>query len=224
MNFVWIDAIKFGDHAKALNLQEPKWPAFVVQDLDKQLKYPFDQSKEVTPEAADDWVEKYLTGTLEPTLKSQSIPETQSEAVYSLVGKSFEEVVYDDSKDVFVEFYASWCAHCKRLAPIFETLAEKYADFKDTLVIAKLEAQENDLPASVPFRISGFPTLKFKPAGGRDFIDYEGDRSLESLIAFVEENSKNSLVPKVIAEEDAQVPLSNNASEPAPAADHHDEL
>jgi len=30
VNFVWIDAVQFGDHAKALNLQEPKWPAFVI--------------------------------------------------------------------------------------------------------------------------------------------------------------------------------------------------
>ena len=56
-----------------------------------------------------------------------------------------------------------------------------------------MEATENDLPPSVPFRVSGFPTLKFKPAGSREFIDYDGDRSLESLIAFVEENAKNSL-------------------------------
>ena len=56
-----------------------------------------------------------------------------------------------------------------------------------------MEATENDLPPTVPFRISGFPTLKFKPAGSRNFLDYDGDRSLESLIAFVEENAKTSL-------------------------------
>lgn len=79
-----------------------------------------------------------------------------------------------------------------------------------------MEAQDNDLPASVPFRVSGFPTLKFKPAGGRDFVDYEGDRSLESLIAFVEEHAKNSLAPPPKAEEDAQVPLGTNASSEKP--------
>ena len=59
-----------------------------------------------------------------------------------------------------------------------------------------MEATENDLPPSVPFRIAGFPTIKFKPAGTRDFLDYEGDRSLESLVAFVEQHAKNSLEPK----------------------------
>ena len=60
-----------------------------------------------------------------------------------------------------------------------------------------MEAQENDLPPSAPFRVAGFPTLKFKPAGSREFLDYEGDRSLESLVAFVEEHAKNPLDPSI---------------------------
>jgi len=56
-----------------------------------------------------------------------------------------------------------------------------------------MEAVDNDIPPSAPFRVSGFPTIKFKKAGTRDFIDYNGDRSLENLIAFVHENAKNSL-------------------------------
>lgn len=64
---------------------------------------------------------------------------------------------------------------------------------------AKMEAQENDLPPSAPFKIQGFPTIKFRPAGSKEFIDYDGDRSLESLIAFVEENAKNPLEPPAAA-------------------------
>ncbi|KAF8974519.1 disulfide isomerase [Flammula alnicola] len=220
MNFVWIDAAKFGDHAKALNLIEAKWPAFVIQDLEKQLKYPFDQSKEVTSEAAGDWVEQYLAGTIQPQLKSQPIPESQDESVFTLVGKNFEDVVYDDNKDVFVEFYASWCGHCKRLKPIWDSLGDKYAAIKDRVVIAKMEAQENDLPPSVPFRIAGFPTLKFKPAGSKSFIDYEGDRSFESLVSFLEEHAKNSL--DLPTADEAQVPL--EASNTTGSQAQHDEL
>jgi len=125
------------------------------------------------------------------------------------VGKNFEEIVFDDSKDVFIEFYATWCGHCKRLKPIWDSLGERFADRKDLITIAKMEATENDLPPSVSFQISGFPTIKFKPAGSPDFIDYDGDRSLESLIEFVEANAKNSLEPLVpfIIEDDDQVPL-----------------
>jgi protein disulfide-isomerase A1 len=108
MNFVWIDAIQFGDHAKALNLQQTKWPGFVVHDLSDQLKYPYDQNKPFTPEGAGDWVQQFLDGKLQPELKSQPIPENQNESVFNLVGKQFEEIVFDDSKDVFLELYASW--------------------------------------------------------------------------------------------------------------------
>ncbi|OBZ70429.1 Protein disulfide-isomerase [Grifola frondosa] len=223
INFVWIDAVKFGDHARALNLNEEKWPSFVVQDLSKQLKYPYDQSLEVKADAVDEMLSQFLDGKLEPQLKSQPIPDTQDESVFNLVGKQFEEVVFDNDKDVFVEFYASWCGHCKRLKPTWDSLGDRYADVKDRITIAKMEATENDLPPSVPFRISGFPTLKFKKAGTSDFIDYDGDRSLESLIAFVEENAENPLDPKV--------PFGKATPPPPPAQeqeqvvlDHHDEL
>ncbi|PFH52764.1 hypothetical protein AMATHDRAFT_139013 [Amanita thiersii Skay4041] len=222
MNFVWIDAVQFGDHAKALNLVESKWPSFVVQDLTKQLKYPFDQSKEVTPEAVSAFVEEYLEGKIEPTLKSEPVPETQDEPVYVVVGKNFEEVVLDDNKDVFIEFYATWCGHCKRLKPTWDSLGERFADRKDRITIAKMEATENDLPQSVPFRVSGFPTIKFKPAGTRDFVDYDGDRSLESLVAFVEEHAKNSLESPVAPQDNnTQVPLEDSKVE---TDSSHDEL
>ncbi|KDQ64544.1 hypothetical protein JAAARDRAFT_118170 [Jaapia argillacea MUCL 33604] len=222
VNFVWIDAIKFGDHAKALNLPEPKWPSFVVQDLTQQLKYPLDQSKPFTTEVVGEWIELFVAGKLEPQLKSEAIPESQDEPVFVLVGKQFDEVVFDDEKDVFIEFYATWCGHCKRLKPTWDSLGERYESIKDRITIAKMEATENDLPPSVPFRISGFPTLKFKQAGSREFIDYDGDRSLESLIAFVEENAKNSLeIPEIPepVESTEQVPLAE-PEEPS----HHDEL
>lgn len=225
MNFVWIDAIKFGDHAKALNLVEAKWPAFVIQSIEKQLKYPLDQTKEVTTETVESWVKQYLNDELQPQLKSQPIPAQQDEPVYILVGKNFEEVVFDDTKDVFVEFYATWCGHCKRLSPIWDSLGEKYRAVKDRLIIAKLEATENDLPPSVPFRISGFPTIKFKPAGSRDFIDYDGDRSFESLVAFIEQHAKNSLeIP--IAAQTPQVPLEAGNASPheTPEADPVDHV
>ncbi|KAG6521164.1 hypothetical protein ZIOFF_018230 [Zingiber officinale] len=34
-----------------------------------------------------------------------------------LIGKTFDQIVLDVNKDVFVEFYDPWCGHCKHLAP-----------------------------------------------------------------------------------------------------------
>ena len=99
-----------------------------------------------------------------------------------------------------------------------------------------MDATENDLPPSAPFRIAGFPTLKFKKAGSKDFIDYEGDRTLESLVAFIEENASHPLEKKSAEANEttpSDTPLEAAAQEPisvehgtaaAHAHEHHDEL
>ncbi|KAL4080591.1 thioredoxin-like protein [Scleroderma citrinum] len=153
-----------------------------------------------------------------PKLNSQPVSEIQDENIFTLVGEQFEEVIFDDSKDVFIKFYAPWCGHCKCLKPTWDSLGDHFTDVKDQLVIAKLDATENDLPASVSFCISSFPTLKSKPAGSHNFIDYDGHCSLESLITFVKEKAKNSLTPKVKApEQEAQATF-------AKPSEGHDEL
>ena len=108
ISFVWINTTKFGDHAKTLDLTEAKWPSFVVQNSESQLKYPYDQSKVVEAAAVSAMVADYLDGKLMPKLKGQPIPEPQDESVYTLVCDQFDKVVVDDSKDVFIEFYAPW--------------------------------------------------------------------------------------------------------------------
>jgi protein disulfide-isomerase A1 len=135
LNFVWIDAVKFSEHGKAMNLQESKWPAFVIQDIEKQLKYPFDQTAAFSAAAVGPFVQQYVDGKLQPSLKSAPIPASQDEPVFVLVSKQFDEIVFDDSKDVFIEFYAPWCGHCKRLKPTWDSLGEKYTAVKDKLVM-----------------------------------------------------------------------------------------
>jgi len=194
INFVWIDAVRFVDHAKSLNLKTDSWPGFVIQDIKSGgLKYPL----EGTPSFAtvDEFVTKYVSGKLEPSLKSQDVPETNDGPVTVVVGKQFDQILNDQAQDVFVEFYAPWCGHCKRLAPTWEELGERFSDVKDKIVIAKMDATENDIPPSASFKVSGFPTLKFRAAGTTEFVDYSGDRTLDSLVAFAEQNAKNNLTP-----------------------------
>ena len=196
MNFVWIDAVKYADHAKTLAVKSDDLPTFAIQNIADGAKYPISAS---TPSYAvvEAHVSSYLSGKLAPTLKSQDAPE-QTESTITVVGTTFNEYLLDDSKDVFVEFYAPWCGHCKRLKPTWDELGDNFATVKDKVTIAKMDATENDLPVDAPFKIAGFPTLKFRPAGSKEWIDYEGDRSLESLTSFVEAHAANkfTLPPK----------------------------
>jgi protein disulfide-isomerase A1 len=109
VNFVWIDAVKFVEHAKSLVLTEPKWPSFVIQDPKSQLKYPLDQSIAPTHQVVNQMMSEFVAGRLEPKLKTEPVPESQDQfAYYKVVGTTFEEVVLDNEKDVFVQFSAPW--------------------------------------------------------------------------------------------------------------------
>lgn len=91
----------------------------------------------------------------------------------------------DETKDVFVKYYAPWCGHCKKLAPIWEELAEAYKD-NANIVIAKFDATANEADG---VEVRGYPTLIFYPKGKKEGVTFDGDRTLEPLKTYLEENS-----------------------------------
>lgn len=189
VNFGTIDAKSFGAHAGNLNLKTDKFPAFAIQEVAKNQKFPFDQEKEITFDAIKAFVDDFVAGKVEPSIKSEPIPETQEGPVTVVVAKNYNDIVLDDTKDVLIEFYAPWCGHCKSLAPKYEELAALYgkSEFKDQVVIAKVDATAND----VPDEIQGFPTIKLYPAGNKEeAVTYSGSRTVEDLIKFIAENGK----------------------------------
>ena len=50
-------------------------------------------------------------------MKSQPITEKKEESVFNVVGKTFEEVVFDDEKEVLIELYDSWYVDTHFLFP-----------------------------------------------------------------------------------------------------------
>ncbi|KAI1368824.1 thioredoxin-like domain-containing protein [Xylaria arbuscula] len=225
INFATIDAKSFGAHAGNLNLPTDKFPSFAIQETVKNQKFPFDIEKDITAENIGSFVEDFSAGKIEPSLKSEPVPETQEGPVTVVVGKNYEDIVLDDSKDVLIEFYAPWCGHCKALAPKYEELAALYGDeYKDKVVIAKVDATAND----VPDEIRGFPTIKLYPAGGKsEPVTYSGSRTVEDLINFVKENGKyKAEVSEKSAEEETPVApaATETVSSEAAKETEHDEL
>jgi len=141
-----------------------------------------EDSEPFTAETGVAFVEKARQGEYKGYSKSEALPESNDGPVKIVVGKNYDDIVLDKEKDVFVEFYAPWCGHCKNLAPIWEQLGEAFADVK-TVTIAKMDATANHAPESL--EIKGFPTLIFFPADNKAGLPFNGDRDLESLRQFV---------------------------------------
>ena len=112
ISFVYLDASKYGTHAESVNLKQT-WPALGMADLEKNTKYPFDQSKKIEKSAVKSWLDKFIAGNLEPSYKSDPIPDSNDAPVKVVVNKNYQSIVGDVSKDVFVEFYAPWCGHVR---------------------------------------------------------------------------------------------------------------
>jgi len=112
-----------------------------------------------------------------------------ADSTLDLTPENFDQTV-DGSKAVFVEFYAPWCGHCKHLAPEYEKVGEAFVN-SPSVVVAKVDADAHrDL--GTRFGVSGFPTLKFFPKGwkkGDDTTAYEGGRTADDIIDFINKNS-----------------------------------
>jgi len=183
VQWVYIDSSKYGRHAERLALSGHTVPALALEVQSTGKHYAFDESAEITAEAVTAWINSYLDGSLQPTVKSEDIPADNSGPVKVVVAKNFDQIVLDPAKDVLVEFYAPWCGHCKKLAPIWDELGTTLAASPD-VVIAKCDATANDIDPK--YEIRGFPTIKFFKAGAeKTAVEYEGDRTLESLVDFV---------------------------------------
>ena len=81
-----------------------------------------------------------------------------SNIIYIRDTSHFEAVLKEaGSKLVAVDFFTTWCGPCKRIAPVFEELANSYAS---KVVFAKVDGDQCSALTSQQ-GVTGFPTFKF---------------------------------------------------------------
>ncbi|PHZ16998.1 protein disulfide isomerase [Rhizopus microsporus ATCC 52813] len=222
INFVHIDAKKYGGHADNVGLKQ-QFPAFSIQHLDNGAKFPLDQTLAVTRENLERFVDDYVAGKIKPHVKSAEPPAENNGPVKVVVASQFKDIVLDKSKDVFLEVYAPWCGYCKKLEPIWTQLGQVVSqNAADSVVIAKMDGTENDIPEEGGFDVTGFPTLKFFQAETNKLIDYEGDRSMEDLVKFLNEHNSKGLKFEVPEEKKEEEKKDEKKDDEATSA--HDEL
>jgi len=80
-----------------------------------------------------------------------------AEGVQNVTTDSWDSEVLKSSQLVMVDFWATWCAPCRMVAPTVEELAKEY---EGRAKFVKVNTDENPDLAS-KYKIRGIPTLMF---------------------------------------------------------------
>ena len=116
--------------------------------------------------------------------------QQKSKAVTELSTDTFKAKVYDMSKEdlvflgdkpAIVDFTATWCGPCQRIAPILDELAVAY---NGQIVIYKVDVDKNRELAKA-FNVSSIPAVMYIPLDGEAVMTI-GSRDKSKFITEIE--------------------------------------
>ncbi|DBA00314.1 TPA: hypothetical protein N0F65_001509 [Lagenidium giganteum] len=116
-----------------------------------------------------------------------------------------------------VKFYAPWCGHCKKLAPLFEQLPDE-AEIKTANVrIGKVDCT-TERSICERFSVQSYPTIKVISEGR--FYDYAGRREVADFVKFVTAGYKSEYSEQVLSLAEFVAQRDAAAAEQADAEKH----
>ncbi|PIN02922.1 Thioredoxin-like protein [Handroanthus impetiginosus] len=94
---------------------------------------------------------------------------------------SFNELLENSDKPVFVDFYATWCGPCQFMVPILEQVSNSMVD---QIQVVKIDTEKYPIIAD-KYKIQALPTfILFKD--GKPFDRFEGAMPADQLIQRIE--------------------------------------
>ncbi len=105
-----------------------------------------------------------------------------SDNIDDVTDSTFESLILKSEKPTLVDFWASWCAPCKAIAPVIEEMAENYGD---KVNFVKMNVDDNP---STPgkYGVRGIPTL----------ILFKDGEVVDQVVGAVPKNQIKDLVDK----------------------------
>ena len=94
---------------------------------------------------------------------------------------SQETLVYLGDKPAIIDFTATWCGPCQRIAPILDQLA---AEYDGKVVIYKVDIDKNRALAK-EFNVSSIPAILYIPLDGEPVMTI-GSRDKGKFVSEIE--------------------------------------
>src|SRR5262245_30058858 len=107
-----------------------------------------------------------------------------SEKVLAFTDDNFEAEVLNSPVPVLVDFWATWCAPCKAIAPTIDAIAE---DFDGSVKVGKVNVDEN--PATPgKYGVRGIPTV----------ILFKEGKVVDQVVGAVPKSQLEALINKAL--------------------------
>lgn len=107
-----------------------------------------------------------------------------SENVLAFTDANFDREVLQSSIPVLVDFWATWCAPCKAIAPLIETVADEYVG---KVKVGKVNVDENQATPG-KYGVRGIPTI----------ILFKGGAVLDQVVGAVPKSQIDALIAKAL--------------------------
>jgi thioredoxin 1 len=107
-----------------------------------------------------------------------------SEKVMAFTDANFDQEVLQSDIPVLVDFWATWCAPCKAIAPLVDTVADEYAG---KIKVGKVNVDENQATPG-KFGVRGIPTL----------ILFKGGAVVDQIVGAVPKSQLDALLAKAL--------------------------
>jgi len=154
----------------------------------------------LTPDSCGDAADTAASGSAlqDEKIAAASSAETLTSAhalpVVTMSGAQLQAHVAKQAAEggvTFVKFFAPWCGHCKKLAPVWDEVGQSFRTTPG-VTLAKVDCtQAQELCKGLG--IEGLPTLKLFQ--DTKVFDYKGKKDLQSLVAFVESSLNSTTAP-----------------------------
>lgn len=107
-----------------------------------------------------------------------------SEKVMAFTDTNFDREVLQSDIPVLVDFWATWCAPCKAIAPLVDAVADEYTG---QVKVGKVNVDEN--PATPgKYGVRGIPTL----------ILFKGGAVIDQIVGAVPKSQLDALIAKAL--------------------------
>ena len=107
-----------------------------------------------------------------------------SENVMAFTDANFDSEVLKSSIPVLVDFWATWCAPCKAIAPLIDTIADEYVG---KIKVGKVNVDDNQATPG-KYGVRGIPNI----------ILFKDCAILEQVVGAVPKSQLDALIAKAL--------------------------